>query len=397
MNENLYSGGESSPGKSCEGKLPARDFFLIPLLSVATVVAMFAGSEIVARKVFVSGGNDPCWVGYDPRLGSADKPNCTARIKVFESPWVEHSFNECGYRTPESCGPKRAGTLRVALMGASVAEGYLIPYNDTFAAQASRLLSEQSGRKVEIQNLAVEGCGPLFVCRRIGEALHLKPDLVLWILSPYDLEQDIDPDLLARRDDLDPIAAAKTPQAPVSVLKRLQRAVADSRTLFAAQHLAFQNQDLYVKLYLMQAERSGFLTKPLPPKWLKRLADTDVLVGAMAEKTRRAGVPFAVAVAPQRAQAALASMRVRPPHVDPYLFEKAIEDIALRHNVTPVPVLSEFGSLPNPEKLYYPVDGHLSGDGQTVLARALVRGLVKDIAVFSRRTDSNEQKMADLR
>jgi hypothetical protein len=387
VNENLNSD---------EGKLPARDFFLLPLLSVATVAVMFAGSEIIARQVYESGGKDPCWVSYDPRLGTADRPNCTARIKVFESPWVEHKFNECGYRTPESCGPKRAGTIRVALMGASVAEGYLIPYKDTFAAQASRLLSEQSGRKVEIQNLAVEGCGPLFVCRRMGEALALKPDLVLWILSPYDLEQDIPSELLSRRNDLAPIEKAKTPAAPMSLAKKLQIAVADSRTLFAAQHLAFQNQDLYIKLYLMQAERAGFLTKPLPPRWLKRAADLDVLLGDMAEKTRRSGVPFAVAVAPQRAQSALASMRVRPPHIDPYVFEKTIEEIAFRHRVITLPVLSEFGSLSNPETLYYPVDGHLSGEGQTVLARAVVRGLVKDVALFSVRADSNGPKMASL-
>jgi hypothetical protein len=356
---------------------------------------MFGGSEIIARTLFVKGGHDACWVSYDPRLGTTDRPNCTARIKVFESPWVEQQFNECGYRTPESCGPKRAETLRVALMGSSTAEGYLIPYKDTFAAKAGEMLSERSGRKVEIQNLAVKGSSPLFVCRRIGEALQLKPDLVLWILSPFDLEHDIPADLLSRRDDLEPIAQAEAPKATVNSATWLQREAEDSRTLFAAQHFAFQNHDLYIKLYLMRGEGAGFLMKPLSPGWLRRMVDLEVLLADMAEKARREDVPFAVAVGPQRAQAALASMQVRPPNIDPYIFEETIKEIAIRHAVTFVPVLSEFAALKNPEALYYPVDGHLSGEGQTILTRAVIRGLEKDVAVFSDGPDSNEcQKMA---
>jgi hypothetical protein len=279
-------------------------------------------------------------------------------------------------------------------MGASVAEGYLIPYHDTIAAQASQRLSEKCRRKVEFQNLAVEGCSLLFVCRRTNEALNLKPDLVLWILSPFDLEQDIEPSLLSRRDDLEPIPEATAPAAHPNFLKRAQWALAESRAVFAAQHSAFQNQALFVKLYLMQADRVGFMKEPLSPRWLERFANFEVLLGDMADKTRHAGVPLVVAVAPDRAQAALSSMKTRPVNVDPYLFEKKIVEIASRHQVAALPALSEFGSLPHPETLYYAVDGHLSGEGQTVLTNAIVPGLLKRICALSNCASLGEPGMA---
>jgi hypothetical protein len=55
------------------------------------------------------------------------------------------------------------------------------------------------------------------------------------------------------------ISNTGTPKATPNLFYRLRGKVLESRTLFALQHIAFQNEELFVKLYLMQPERAGFL------------------------------------------------------------------------------------------------------------------------------------------
>jgi hypothetical protein len=85
----------------------------------------------------------------DYMTGFREKPNCTALLKSPESPRVAHTFNNCGYRTVEPCGPKPPGVIRIALLGSSIAEGYLVPYPDTFAVQAAGVLTSHDHRQVE--------------------------------------------------------------------------------------------------------------------------------------------------------------------------------------------------------------------------------------------------------
>ena len=44
----------------------------------------------------------------DPVLGTRFVPNCKARYKSGEGPWAENDYNECGYRSKESCLTKPA-------------------------------------------------------------------------------------------------------------------------------------------------------------------------------------------------------------------------------------------------------------------------------------------------
>lgn len=61
-------------------------------------------------------GIDSCRVA-DANIGFANRPGCISRMKNAESSWETNQYNDCGYRTKESCGPKPAGTIRVALVG----------------------------------------------------------------------------------------------------------------------------------------------------------------------------------------------------------------------------------------------------------------------------------------
>ena len=111
-----------------EAPLPRRDLLILPLISICTIVLCLIAAESLASYFFASQELNPCMVA-DPVHGAKFKPNCTVRMKAAEGPWVTSSYNDCGYRTKESCGPKSPGTTRIALLGSSASEGFYNSYD----------------------------------------------------------------------------------------------------------------------------------------------------------------------------------------------------------------------------------------------------------------------------
>src|ERR1700690_3263813 len=107
----------SEPSAPNSGTFAKRDYFLIPLISVLTVIAMLAIAEVLTRTVWNAHEEDSCVIIGDPIDGYRIKPNCTARTKSAEGTWATYHFNECGYRSNTSCGPVAPGTLRIAILG----------------------------------------------------------------------------------------------------------------------------------------------------------------------------------------------------------------------------------------------------------------------------------------
>ena len=114
-------------------RLPRRDLVVLPLISILTITLLLLGSEVAARHFFPeSSGGDSCRVA-DATIGFKYRPNCTSRVKSAEGPWVVNHYNECGYRTNQSCGAKPSGSTRIALIGSSVAQGSYVGYDEIWA------------------------------------------------------------------------------------------------------------------------------------------------------------------------------------------------------------------------------------------------------------------------
>jgi hypothetical protein len=308
-------------------------------------------------------------------IGHGVKPNCTARTKNAEGSWATYHYNECGYRGSTSCGPKPFGSVRIAIMGASVSQALFVTDDQTYFARTSSELSRLCHRTVDVQNLGSPGASPLFAYHRVDEALALKPDVVLYPIAPFDIEQQIDPkELLERNNSTRPPQKAAVHE-PLSPLRRLQRILIDSRTVLVAQHFLFQNKDTYLRLYLNYGDKADFLRQPFTSAWQQRFADLSLLVGDAASKMRAAGVPFIVIPVPSRAEAALLSSQRLPPRVDPFAFGRQIEKIASDHGAGYVDLMEPFSRIPNSESLFYVVDGHVTPEGETVIAQSLIQKL----------------------
>ncbi|MBV8666297.1 MAG: hypothetical protein JO269_07425 [Burkholderiaceae bacterium] len=359
-------------------KLPRRDFILLPLIALLTALLLGGGAELVAGLYFDETQIGNCGTP-DPVLPYRYAPACSFRNKAAEGPLVDYRFNECGYRSIESCKNRAPGSTRIALLGASTAEGFKIDYRQALAPRAAAALSTSCRRPVEIQNMGVAGYHVIDQYLRTDEALALKPDLVALVVTPYELVDLTDPQVLQNRAhperiEKKPSAQAKETANRSGLVARVSAWLSNSRAALFAQYLLFQNREKYVDLFLMHGDKADYLRPPFTPLWEKRLSDFDLLVGEMADRFHHEGVPFAIVFTPQRIQAAL--MDNRPAGVDPAAIDRRIAEISARHGITFVDTYENFHRVAHAETLFFPVDGHMTASGHGVVAHGMAQGLL---------------------
>jgi hypothetical protein len=368
-----------------EAKLPRRDLWLLPLLSLLTIAACLVGAEVIARHLFSGGAREGECLVTDAKIGWRYRSNCTRQVKNLEGPWVTEYYNACGYRTHEPCGPKPPGTARIALLGSSTGEGSFVPYDEAFAPRTAATLTQVLGRPVEVQNLSRVACYPLCSFRLVDEALALKPDVLVMITDPFDIEH-LNPAEMGRRSQpmgTEAVMAevrngdAGAPSRR-DLVKRLKGWMNETRMGFAAQHYMFQDTSLYARIYLHYGDRAGYLRVPFAPAWEERFEAFEVLVDETAQKARVAHIPFVILEQPSLAQASVLKMQNVPPGVDPYAFNQRLRQIAERHGVQFADPLDLFNKQSSISKLYYIVDTHPNSAGHALLAQALVRELLKE-------------------
>ncbi len=341
-------------------RLPRRDWVLLPAIGLATIFLMAAIPELIARNVFYKQEADAC-LAPDPVLGHRALPNCDSRYKPAEAPWIANHYNECGYRTNESCGPKPDGTFRIALVGASTSLGYLVAYPESFAVRVGKSLSERCGRAVEGQNLGGLDYQWGRVEARMDEAIGLKPDLVLMVLTPYDLLQPTHQDT----------AAAPPKSLRVRIQDTVRSWIQGSGSWGAILHYRARLPDVYLKAYLREPDRSGYMRQPFSPAWQARIDDTDHLLGSLAGKAGAAKVPLTLIYVPFMVQAVLEQHASSYPDTSPLALDDALGRIAARYGISYVDMEAALQHVRDLSPLFYPVDDHITGAGSAILARQL--------------------------
>lgn len=346
------------------------DYLVLPLLSLTTVAFMFVAAEAGSRVFWPAEETDTCLI----KVASGDnrmKPNCTDRLKNAEGPWVTYHYNECGYRSYDSCGPKPAGTIRIALLGSSISQGFYIPYEQTFAQRTAAALSQRTGRGVQVQNMGVENLAPLYTAGRLDEALALKPDMVVYPIATYDLQQRLEAPDVAQMNDGAPGAS---PHAHVGPLKRLQGSINEnSRAVLVAEHFFFADTDNYFRVHVRYGDNSNLFQQPLSSSWQARFDALEHLLSSMAARCRQAGVPLVIMAVPSRSQAILLDGAGQIPHTDPFAFSSLLKSMTTRLGCVYADAFYEFNRTPHSDKFFYSVDLHLDGEGHELLSRALIR------------------------
>jgi len=350
-------------------------------LAAASLFLFGLFAEGTARLLWPAVQGESCMQEH-PKLSYAPIPGCTRSAKDPEGPLVSYRYNACGHRGAVGCGPKPPGTLRIAGLGDSFTEGVMVAEEDTYLVRAAAAVSEAVGVSVEAHNLGVSGHDLLQYQERLPEALALEPDVVTVGLLPNDLFHDLS-DAARRRfqergEEIGVRAAIKERQYEhrKGLLRRARGWMRRSRAILALQHALFQSPSLYAALYTRRGMTGDYLSADLSPEWEQRLRDTEAVLSSMAGEARRSGTPLVVIAIPQRIQAVLVR-RGNAAGLDPRLLGRRLCAMGERAGFEVVDFLLGMESVPDPGRLYYPVDGHLTAQGQRELGAFLARALVE--------------------
>jgi hypothetical protein len=350
-------------------KMHRRDLIILPVVSLLTVIGLWAGAESLCRVIWPEQDEDPC-MAFDPVIGYHARPGCTTLTKAAEGPWVEENWTSCGTRAPAVCERRDSHAARVVTMGTSTSWGSLVPLHQTWFMRAASELRSRCGRGFEVQ--ATGGTPDLYEsAARLPSILQLRPDAVVMVVTPFDLA--------TRTSDSFSAVLVGNPRAEVPTLQRrreqLRELVTSSRALLIVEHLLYQNADLYVSNYLLGGDRVDYLRQPFSPMWRKRFEFVDAAFGYMADQLQSAGVPFLVILAPHEAQAELAAGASRPPNVDPFALGATLADIAARHHIRFVDATRSYAGVEEPQSTYYRVNGHFNAAGHAILGSVAAEAL----------------------
>jgi hypothetical protein len=255
-----------------------------------------------------------------------------------------------------------------------MAMGYNVPIEDAFATRLAPELSKLTGKKIEILNEAIGGHAghPFLVIPRFQDALAAKPDMILRIVTPWDIQHE-----------LDTIPSDETDTPSPAQRSLIDKLIAEMNTshwqaLLIPQRFLYQSQTQYVNAYLLKGNSNhfsaGFLKVDTDEKWQQRLRHFDSADLGVEQRVKAAGVTMVTVLLPIRAQVAMISKGDWPTGFDPYKLDNELRAIVTCHGGTYLDILSDYRDIPNPEKGYY-IEGHPNASGHALITRMLAKAL----------------------
>jgi hypothetical protein len=403
--------------------LSRRDWILLPMLSLLTILLMVISTKWLAGRMFHTSTSTTsgCLILNDPSTGVRAIPHTVCSEKAYESELVEYRFNNRGHRAGIEYGPKLPGTYRIVMVGSSFNYGMFVSREKSFAALLPEELTKKTGRRVELYNEAMQWGFPASAALRFHQALEAQPDMILWVLTPTDIASSSvllpyvgppnsvhEESSLAKKMHRIKVAFATTsvPMAIESVWNdeiatswnRRIDSLREAPSGFLLQHILYVSQSLYVKSYLTGNDsEEGFLSAVPSAEWRSNLRQFDIDAAQIEGQAKAAGVPFVAVLVPNRAQAAMISMGEWPAGLDPGKLDEEVRSIITNHGGTYIDVLPDFRSIPNPERHYFPVDGHPDAGGHAMISEMLAKELTGGAVPALNRTLTTQVSLGESR
>jgi hypothetical protein len=271
------------------------------------------------------------------------------------------------------------------MSGSSFAFGLSTPREETFAALLPAELSRMTGRTVELYNESLLWQAPGGVDKRFDKILAAEPDLVLWVVTSWDIAHTApdsglpaDPGFLGRTRYRvkEALATHSFAHAIPDIMDAVHDLLDVTSTGLLLEHFLYESQTQYVKSYLRNDDtEAGFLKTEPSKSWQNFLWYFDRDVAHIAGKSKEAGVPLVVVLLPNRAQTAMISMGEWPAGHDPYKLSDEVRSIVVSHGGTYADILPDYRGVPNPEQGYFPKDGHPNAAGHATISRVIAREL----------------------
>ena len=376
--------GSTNPATPGTPRLSRRDWVVMPALAFATVLAIAIVNQLLVWNLFTFSATfgEDC-LRSDPVARVRGIPNSVCHERVAEGEAVDYVFNSDGYRNAE-LAPKVPGVYRIAILGSSVAAGFRVPQPDTLAARLPAELASRTGRQFEVLNLSLPGRTPYAVEGIFDEFLATKPDMILWVLTPFDIQTTIRPAAPAESPATPAVNQPAGLRAQIDHIKgtvraAIVKAIGNPNSSVLLRNLLYRSPTQFLKASLAAPDSEvGFLKRDLSEEWQRRLAVFRETYADAARRAQMAGVPLVSVLAPDRAQATLIALRQWPENLDPYELNAELRAAVTEGGGVFIDILPDYADVLNAHDGYFPVDGHPNSAGHATLARFIAQDLVGD-------------------
>jgi len=173
------------------------------LLLFSTLILFFATAEFAVR-IFVPAPLPWLW----PQTIYEKSSSLGFRLKPNQSSYTADKLtytNSIGLRGPERTWKKPPGVFRILVLGDSIAFGYGVRYEDTFAVRLEQILNQSDGPvQYEVIGAGVPSFNTIQEIKYFREeGIHLNPDMVILALYWNDIrdKSDVEVDSLGRLVD----------------------------------------------------------------------------------------------------------------------------------------------------------------------------------------------------
>ncbi len=327
-----------------------------------------------------------CFVLNDATTGVRGVPNCQYENMSREFGDVHYRFDANGYRNPVAMDQLDPRAFRIVMTGSSIAFGDFVSEGNSLAALLPRQLTRETGRPVELYNEGLPFGFADSIALRYGDVLATMPDIVLWILTPYDVKYA--PQVMLPH--LKPMSASLIKDKILRCLKHepgsttcAQSAagyVETTRAGYALRYLANESQTEFVKSYLDGPDdEQGFLKADPSNLWRENLLHVDRDAKQIEEQTLARGIPLVAVYLPNRAQADMIATGVWPSGYDPFWLDRRLRSIVTSHGGTYLDILPSMEGAASADRDFLPVDGHPNAQGHALFARLIAQQLTSGI------------------
>jgi hypothetical protein len=341
------------------------DWIILPLIAAATVAIMGYGTKLFTDIRFA---HSDWLMGKCVRqtaTGPRADPNSVCYEKNLYDQLVEYRFNSSGDRTSLDCEKKPDGAYRIVLLGASNPMGLSVLEPDSLAEQLSADLSRSTHRRIEVYNAAMLGTSgaPELLANRMPQLMALRPDLILWVISSWDVNPD-------KPDD-----APAPPAGGHLRLRDARRLLNQPKITMVLKGFLYRSQSVYMTAYMKSAPGIAHLSAALNIEEAERMRELPLDVTTIVDRAKLAGVPVVAVFLPNRGEAGILSISPRPAGIDPDRLNNELRTIMSSNGATYVDVVPELQNAPNWDGLYDPYGSHLNAEGHEYLAQILANAL----------------------
>jgi hypothetical protein len=197
----------------------------------------------------------------------------------------------------------------------------------------------------------------------MSQIMALQPDLILWVMSSW----DIDPDKIRVQE--------KASQGGLTGWHAPTRILTKFKIVSFLTELLYRSESVFMSAYLRNIQEGAQLPAVSSNDEDARMRSFSVDAGTIVDRAKAAGVPVVATFLPNRGEAALILMSPRSAPTDPVRLGNELRNVIVSDGAIFVDAVPDLREAPDLDVLYDQLGFHLTTKGHAVLTQILARAL----------------------